>query len=163
MLDADKYLNERVKQYQSWYNAKAVTMKARYLRMKAISVLGGALVPVLANVRLDLTIGGYSVVTLALTVISLMVVVFVSLETVFHYREQWKNYRSTEQRIGHEVVRFQSGVSPYLGLEAGAAFRLLVERVEDTISAENAATLNVLTHATETADAKAARSEGKAE
>jgi hypothetical protein len=145
MVDADKYLEERVKQYQDWYDRKAVIAKSRFLSMKAFSVLGGAVVPALANIQVDLKIGSYPVMTLLVTVISLSVVVLVSLESVFHYREQWKNYRSTEQMLGHEVFRFRTRIAPYANLEEGAAFRLLVERVEEAIANENTATLNVMT------------------
>ncbi len=148
-LDPERYLNERVKQYQGWYDRKAVIAKSRYLRMRGFSVLGGALVPVLANIKVEAAIGGYSIMTLVLTAISLLVVVFVSLESVLHYREQWKNYRSTEQFLGHETFRYQTRIGPYAKLDEVAAFRLFVERVEDAIAAENAATLNVMTVAAE--------------
>ena len=148
-LDPERYLNERVKQYQDWYDRKAVIAKSRYIRMRGFSVVGGALVPVLANVKLDAAIGTYPVMTLVVTVISLVVVVFVSLESVLHYREQWKNYRSTEQFLGHETFRYQTRIGPYARLDDAAAFRLFVERVEEAVAAENAATLNVLTVAAE--------------
>jgi hypothetical protein len=155
MLDPEQYLNERVKQYQSWYDRKAVIAKSRFLLMRGSSVVGGALVPVLANMNIGASIAGYPVMTLLVTAISLMVVVFVSLESVLHYREQWKNYRSTEQRIGHEVFRYQTKVAPYVTLDEEAAFKLFVERVEDAIAAENAATLNVMTLASEAAESRA--------
>jgi hypothetical protein len=86
----------------------------------------------------------YPVMKAAITVISLMVVVTVSLESVFHYREQWKNYRSTEQLLGHEQYEFLARVGPYKDSPPDKAFQLFVERVEDAISSENAATLNVM-------------------
>jgi hypothetical protein len=120
-LDPQRYLDERVKQYQSWYDRKAVVAKSRFLRMRALSVVGGALVPVLANVTTELKIGNYPFMTLIVTAISLMVVVFVSLESVLHYREQWKNYRSTEQLLGHETFRYRTRISPYAELDDAAA------------------------------------------
>ncbi|MHC3462708.1 DUF4231 domain-containing protein [Streptomyces flavovirens] len=39
----------------------------------------------------------------------------VSLESVYRYREQWKNHRSTEQLLGHERIGFQTEVGPYAG------------------------------------------------
>jgi hypothetical protein len=69
----------------------------------------------------------------------------VSLESVFHYREQWKNYRAAEQFIGHEAVFFEAGIGPYEDLGPDVAFRCLVERVENAIAAENASTLNTMT------------------
>ena len=67
---------------------------------------------------------------------SLLVVVSVSMESVYHYREQWKNYRSTEQLLGHEQFEFLARVGPYEGLEEDKedkAFRLFVERIENAI------------------------------
>jgi len=146
------YIKERVEQYQDWYDRKAVTMKSRYLYMRAFSVVGGGLVPVLANVSSSYTIFDAPVVRVALTIISLMVVITVSLESVYHFREQWKNYRSTEQLLGHEKFLFRSRVGRYKNLSDEQAFNLFVERVEEAIAIENAATLNVMTMASETID-----------
>src|SRR5215471_18296509 len=151
-LDPEQYIAERVKQYQAWYDRKAVATKSRYLQMRAFSVIGGGLVPVLVNVPAQFTILGVSIIQALVTIISLLVVIVVSLESVFHYREQWKNYRSTEQLLGHESFLFRSRVGRYKGLSDEDAFRLFVERVEDSIAAENAATLNVMTMASEASD-----------
>jgi hypothetical protein len=136
--DADRFIEERVRQYQSWYDRKSTLCKSRYLWMRGLTVVGGALVPVLVN--LDL-----SAIEYVTTAISLLVVMFVSLETVLHYREQWKNYRSTEQYLGHEVVYFQNRAGAYRDLDDREAFQLLVDRVESAIASENAATLNTMT------------------
>jgi hypothetical protein len=156
-LSPESYLTERVAQYQTWYDRKAVRTKALYLRMRAFTVVGGGLVPVLANIGGNWRPEGELAVRVLLTAISLLVVIFVSLESVFHYREQWKNYRSTEQLLGHEKFRFQARVGPYKGLADQEAFLLFVERVEDAIAAENTATLNVMTLATEATDEAAKR------
>ncbi len=152
-VSPQEYVAERVDQYQKWYDGKAVMMKSRYLRMRAFSVVGGGLVPVLINVPSQHTLFDVSIVQLVVTVISLMVVIAVSLESVFHYREQWKNYRSTEQLLGHEKFLFRSRVGRYQGMDDESAFRLFVERVEEAISIENAATLNIMTMANETVEA----------
>lgn len=148
-ITPQRYIDERVEQYQKWYDGKAVGMKSRYLRMRSFSVVGGGLVPVLVNVPSQLTLLGVSVIQVLVTVLSLLVVIAVSLESVYHYREQWKNYRSTEQLLGHEKFLFRSRVGRYKGLNEDDAFRLFVERVEEAISIENAATLNVMTMAGE--------------
>ena len=44
--DPAEYIEERVAQYRSWYDAKAVVAKKRYLRMRILTVVGGMLVPV---------------------------------------------------------------------------------------------------------------------
>jgi len=141
-MTPDRYIEERVKQYQSWYNGKSVGCKSKYLKMRALSVVGGATVPVLVNLN-------FQYVNIFATIISLMVVIFVSLESVFHYREQWKNYRSTEQYLGHEQIRFLTKIGVYKELDDKDAFLLFVERVESAISNENSATLNIMTLASE--------------
>ncbi|MFD5512685.1 DUF4231 domain-containing protein [Streptomyces sp. NPDC127051] len=135
---AGEYVETRLGQYQQWYDRKAVRSKAVHLRMRTLSVVGGALVPVLVNLDVPFA-------RIAATTLSLLVVVSVSLESVYRYREQWKNYRSTEQLLGHERVYFETGVGPYSGLSEADAFTLLVSRVEKAIANENSATLNVMT------------------
>ena len=153
-LTPEKYIAERLEQYQGWYDKKSVLMKAKYLRMRALSVIGGSLVPVLINVPYHAEIAGISIVQVVVTLISLCVVISLSLESVFHYREQWKNYRSTEQLLGHEKFYFRTRVGRYHGLSDEDAFRVLVERVEDAVASENAATLNTMTTASEASDSR---------
>jgi len=150
---AERYISERLEQYQGWYDKKSVLMKAKYLRMKALSVVCGSLVPVLINVPYHAYVYGVSIVQVVVTLISLCVVITLSLESVFHYREQWKNYRSTEQLLGHEKFYFRTRVGRYHGLSEEDAFRTLVERVEDAVASENAATLNTMTTASEASTA----------
>src|SRR5690606_11602074 len=135
---AQDYVEGRLSQYQQWYDRKAVKTKAMHLRMRTLSVVGGALVPVLVN--LDL-----SFAKLTATVLSLIVVGSVSLESVYRYREQWKNYRSTEQLLGHERIYFETKVGPYSDLSEAEAFTTLVARVESASANENSATLHVMT------------------
>jgi hypothetical protein len=142
-----QYLEERVKQYQAWYDSKAVKLKSRYLYMRAATVVGGAIVPVLVS----LDIPSMKYVTAS---VSLLVVVLVSLESVYHYREQWKNYRSTEQFLGSERILFLTKEGRYKGVSVDAAFLLLVERVEAAIASENAATLNIMTLSAEARESK---------
>ncbi len=149
-MNADQYVSERFNQYQDWYDKKAVKMKSNYLRMRVLSVIGGALVPALINIPYHPRLVGVPVIQAVVTVISLSVVISVSLETVYHYREQWKNYRSTEQLIVHEKYLFQTRVGRYRDLSQDDAFRVFVERIEDAVAAENAATLNTMTTASET-------------
>jgi hypothetical protein len=152
-VQPDEYIKTRVRQYQDWYDRKASTAKSRYLRMRGASVVGGSVVPALVNVS-------FTGRTAVVTVVSLLVVVIVSLESVLHYREQWKNYRSTEQLLGHEIVFFQTLVGPYKGMPPAVAFRRFIERVEAAIASENSATLNTMTVASEASVAFDAHRDG---
>ena len=75
------YLEQRVKQYQGWYDKKAVGAKATYLRMRTAIVLGGVVVPVIVNSTLPAK-------DIIASVISLVVAACVALESVYHFREQ---------------------------------------------------------------------------
>jgi hypothetical protein len=144
-MSAEQYVEERLNQALAWYDKKAVETKTRYQWMRATTVVGGALVPVLINVT-------FKYVDAVTTAISILVVLLVSLESVFHFREQWVNYRSTEQFLRKEYFLFVANEGPYTGKKAkDEAYRLFVERVEAAIDAENASTLQVLTTVIDTA------------
>jgi Protein of unknown function (DUF4231) len=142
-MTPEEYIEERITQFRGWYDGKALKTKNKYMVMRTCTVIGGAIVPVLINVSNDV------LVKYLTSIISLLVVVLVSLESVYHYREQWKNYRSTEQLLAKEYFNYVTGEGSYKGLDAKQAFLNLVERVENAIESENASTLNVMTTLTE--------------
>jgi hypothetical protein len=140
-MQADEYINRRVEQFQSWYDAKAVRAKTADLIIRTAAVVGAVIVPVIAN----LTVPGLEPYKIgAITIISLMVSLAVVLDGVYHFGDQWRNYRSTEQFLSREKFLFQTGKGPYIDLDAEAAFVLFIERCEAQIFAENSATLNVI-------------------
>lgn len=139
-MTSEEYIDERLNQFREWYDKKAVSAKRNYQWMRAITVIGGSIVPVLVNLPLPDETTRYIT-----TAVSLIVVVLISLESVFHFREQWKNYRATEQLLAKEYFNFVSAEGPYRNLEAKEAFLSFVDRVENAIASENASTLNVMT------------------
>jgi len=147
--NSETYIAERVEQYQKWYDNKSVSCKKKYLFMRCSTVVGGVLTPVLVNMNFPEILTEYKVTGSSVAaLISLVVAVFLSLESVLKYKDQWKNYRSTEQLIGHEKYFYKTRVGRYAGLADDKAFSLFVERIEDAIYAENLSTLNVLTTST---------------
>jgi len=141
-MTPEEYIDERLNQFREWYDKKAIRAKMTYQWMRALTVIGGAIVPVLINIKLPY-------VDIGTTILSLMVVILVSLESVFHFREQWKNYRSTEQLLAKEYFNFVSGEGPYRNQNDKESFLNFVDRVENAIAAENASTLNVMTTVSE--------------
>ena len=137
-MTQEEYIDERLNQFKDWYDKKAVAAKRNYQWMRAATVVGSAIVPVLINLEI-------AYINIITTIISLMVVVLVSLESVLHYREQWKNYRSTEQLLSKEYFNFTTGEGSYRNKEEKEAFLDFVDRVENAIASENASTLNVMT------------------
>lgn len=143
----ENYIENRVEQYRNWYDLKAVKMKSYYMRGRIVSALSAVLIPVLTNVDLDFT---YSDITFDLskilvTILGTVVAVLIALEGVLHHREQWKNYRTTEQLLQTQKQLFLHRIGDYAEINDTSAFKLLVSRVEAAIIEENAITLNVLT------------------
>ena len=137
-MDAQEYLTARVEQFIKWYDGKAVTAKRRFLFFRTTSVVTSLLIPIAVNVLPD----GYS--RAAATVLGLTAALAVALDGVYHFGDQWKNYRSTEQFLSREKFLFMTGEGPYKDLQEQGAFVLFVERCEAQIASENSATLNVI-------------------
>ena len=152
-MTAEEYILQRVNQFQDWYDKKAVAAKNWYFRIRVTAVVGSVLVPVTTN-----AIPQFPDWSRGLTTgLSLLVSLAVALDSVYHYGDQWKNYRSTEQFLSREKFLFQTGEGLYKDMEADKAFVLLVKRCEDQIAAENSATLNVIASSAQSADANATK------
>jgi hypothetical protein len=147
-LTAEEYITQRVEQYASWYDRKCGPLKQQYLRIRALSVIGGALVPVLVNANFDFLRLGFDLAKVGATLLSLLVVIIVSWDSVFQYGKQWKNYRSTEQFLRQEANLFKFHAGFYAELDAAKAFKIFVERVENAIAQENSVTLDTLARET---------------
>ena len=148
-LSQEHYIDERLNDQLRYYDRTAGKAKSRYLQSRMVSVVAGALVPVLVNLE-------FAYVDLITTILSVMVVLIVSLESVFHFREQWVNSRSTSEALRKEYFEFTAAEGLYADFvdDTDAAFRLFVERVEAMIEAENLSTLQVMTRETRTQSAE---------
>ena len=147
-LSQEHYIEERLNDQLRYYDRTAGKAKNRYLQSRLVSVVAGALVPVLVNLE-------FAYVDVITTILSVLVVLIVSLESVFHFREQWVNSRSTSEALRKEYFEFTAAEGLYADFveDGSAAFRLFVERVEAMIEAENLSTLQVMTRETRTQSA----------
>jgi hypothetical protein len=145
----ESYIKERLDQYQGWYDKKAVLMKKKYLQGKIWAAVSAVLVPIITNLSIPhITIAANFVIDpskMLATILSTIVALLIALESVLHHREQWKNYRTTEQYLTAQRNLFLNKVGDYSILTEEDGFKLLVNRVETAITEENAVTLNVLT------------------
>jgi hypothetical protein len=136
----------RIDQYRNWYDNKAVQSKSKYLRTKVISALCAVLVPIVANVDQLPFFGDVSSISrILVTGMGTFVAIMLALENVLKYRDQWVNYRSTEQFLTREKILFETMSGPYVGLDDEAACHRFIGVCEDAIQNENQATLNILT------------------
>jgi len=143
----NSYIQSRIDQYYSWYDAKAVISKAKYQRGRLISATSAVLIPVITNVDLSFSIAENSVnlSNIIVSILGITVALLIALEGVYHHREQWLNSRSTAEYLKTQKVLFEHRADDYEGLVEEKAFKQLVNRVEKAIAEENAVTLNILT------------------
>jgi hypothetical protein len=66
---------------------------------------------------------------------------------VLHQREQWQNYRTTEQYIRGQKYLFENRVGEYSNNPLEESFKRFVTNIEAAIKNENEVTLNVLARA----------------
>ncbi len=143
-LDPEEYIKCRVSNGIGWYRDEADSARFRYLVMRSVAVLFAAFVPVVVNLSTNWPYQNYVV-----TALSLVVVVAVSLEGVLHYKDRWRNYRSTSSALEHEFFAYQAGAPPYDKHQDASgrhtAFDKFVRRVETLIAHEVESTLSVMT------------------
>src|SRR5208283_2871517 len=125
----------------------AQRMKRRHLQTRSAAAIGAVFIPVVSNLTWEPHIGHVAihVATVGTSLIGLAVALILALEGVFHFKEQWQNFRGTEQYLLSQKYRFENRVEEYQSpLSTEDAFKLFVSRVEKAILDENNVTLNIL-------------------
>jgi hypothetical protein len=143
------YIEERLtgpNGYLGYYDRTARRMKSRHLQTRSVAAVGAVLIPVVANVSWKPVVGATAIdfAAIASSVIGLGVALILALEGVYHFKEQWQNYRGTEQYLLSQKYRFENRVEDYQSLSDEDAFRLFVAKAEKAILDENNVTLNIL-------------------
>lgn len=133
-MDLISYANERVSFNIIKYRWKAKMCRNIYLYTNLLGILFSSAVPILINLKIN---------QLVPTVISFLVVVVVSLEKVFHFRDRWKNYQTTEESLRKELYLVETKSGKYKGKNYEEQFDLLVSSVELIIEQERKDTIVV--------------------
>jgi hypothetical protein len=118
---------ERLEDQIKWYSRSSKWNQNWFKRLKVAEIVAAALVPFFAGW------GSYPTITGLLGVI---VVVLVSLQSIYQFQSNWISYRSTAEALKHEKYLWYAGAGHYLKAENPEA--LLAERIEALISTENA-------------------------
>ena len=143
----DKDPNGPPQGYLTYYDQSAQRMKRRHLQVSSIASIGAVLIPVVANLPWEIAIGAMSlrVSTVLSSLIGLAVAIVLALDRVYHFKEQWQNFRGTEQYLLSQKFRFENRAEEYQSLvDEDEAFKLFVAKVEKAILDENNVTLNIL-------------------
>lgn len=139
----EDYLKDRVEHKINRYISKATRYRLAYWAMASTAAVGSAAVPVLVNTTVS------KVIT---TVVSLLVVISVGLQSVFRPREHWRSYDLISSVLREEEMQYSTGTGPYKiskRQDNSDAFQKFVERVEDAIAKERSETIVMRTSAPE--------------
>ncbi len=132
--------------YLGYYDRAAGRMKKRHIQSRSVAAIGAVLIPVVSNIAWVPEISGtrVEIATIGASLIGVTVALILALEGVFHFKEQWQNFRGTEQYLLSQKYRFENSADEYQSLSREDAFKLFVSRVEKAILDENNVTLNIL-------------------
>lgn len=126
----EEYLHDRLDDQINWYSQKSQWNQAWFKRLRVVEILFATSIPFLVSyITLETT-------TLKLVVgaMGIVVALISGLVTLYKFQENWIEYRTTAETLKHEKYLYLTLIAPYDGDEP---FRLLVARVESTISKEN--------------------------
>ncbi len=131
-MTPEEYMTSRVDHQINWYDTRSQNSQWWYKRLRVVEVALAASLPFLVGNITEST-AWLKVVAGAVGVI---VAIIAGLLALFKFQENWIQFRTTCESLGHHKYRFLTGVPPYSG---PTAFEEFVTNVEALISRENTA------------------------
>jgi hypothetical protein len=128
--DSFDYLQRRVLPQRKWHASKARWNKRRYYVMEIITLVAGALIPVVNLLSISSSRAG-----LLSGLLGGVVVIATAIAKLCKFQENWLQYRGLVETLDREVELYVNGVGDYAGGGQTDRNRLLVERVENFLAA----------------------------
>ena len=122
----EAYLQERWQSQKDYYSKQSAQNKRLHQRIQLFITIGSIAVPILLSIA--------EVPKLIPTILSGLIAAAAALESVYHYGDNWRNYRQTLEALKREKALFSARAGSYKDLPN--AFSLFVERVESLLSEE---------------------------
>lgn len=118
---------ERLEDQLSWYDTKSMENQKCYKRLKIAEIIAAAIIPFASG------FDGFSILT---GILGVLIIVFIGLQSLNQYHDNWISYRSTAEQLKHEKYLWLAKAGPYE--DANNPGVMLAERVESLISREHA-------------------------
>jgi hypothetical protein len=122
----EAYLQDRWQSQKDYYSKQSAQNKRMHQRIQLFITIGSIAVPILLSIA--------EVPKLIPTILSGLIAAAAALESVYHYGDNWRNYRQTLEALKREKALFSARAGSYKDLPN--AFGLFVERVESLLSEE---------------------------
>jgi len=127
-MSPESYIKERVDEQVAWYDQKSATNKVWHYRWQIIALVATAIIPILALYSGDIK---FRIAVASLGAVAAIAAGFMSM---YQFRDQWVDYRTTAEMLKYERFLFLTGSAPYNGKDSFSNF---VHRIESIIIKEN--------------------------
>jgi hypothetical protein len=134
MSTATSYLDERLRDQAQWHSGKATRNKNKFYTVEVITLIAGALIPVLNVITIERWPNFSHFQRLGSALLAALIVVATGIGKLYKFQENWLTYRGLTEELRREEQLFLNKVGQYA--EAGEEKRqqLLVERTETILS-----------------------------
>lgn len=149
------YITQRLDDQISWYGKKSRSNKFRFRLCQAIIIIASAAIPII-NLGIPLTgsePNEYVKQALGISaILGGIITVVTALSQMDSYFETWVLYRTTQEALKREKFLYLNSAGDYTNIQEPAKLKLLVERIEAMLSAENAKFLALQQNAKQQSD-----------
>lgn len=127
-MSPDSYIKDRLDEQLAWYEQKSGTNKTWHYRWQVIALLATVTIPILA-----LSSGDFKV-RVAVACLGAVAAIAAGFMSMYQFRDQWVDYRTTAEMLKYERFLFLTGSAPYKDRDSFSNF---VNRIESIILKEN--------------------------
>ncbi len=117
----------RLQDQLSWYSAKSTQNKNWFRRLKMLTIVSAALIPVLVTSHVP-----YG--TEVSAALGVLIAVMEGLQQLNQYHGNWISYRATAEALKHEQFLYLAKAGPYIAADHPQS--MLAERIESLITQE---------------------------
>ena len=128
---SEEYLKDRVENQIGWYDRKSLSNKKWFYLFQIIVLVMSAAVPVVSVLSV---VFEDTWIRFCIAILGAIVTISAGIISLYQFRKNWIEYRSTAEALKHEKFMFKTKTGPY---SKGEAFPVFVERIEALISREN--------------------------
>ncbi|MGH1486027.1 MAG: DUF4231 domain-containing protein [Cellvibrionaceae bacterium] len=140
-MNAQDYIDERVEGQISWYENKSSWNQRRFKFYQLSIIIFGALIPLITVVDFH----EYDVYArFLIALLGSLIAIFSAIINLYKFQENWVKYRATAETLIREKYLYLTRSQPYSDDE-NANLKVLVERCQAVMSAENSAWIQATT------------------
>lgn len=118
---------QRLEEQIAWYDTKSTQNQRAFKRIKVLTIVAAALVPLCAGLSLSAYVTGG---------LGVLIVILEGIQQLNQHQQNWISYRSTCEALRHEKYLYLANAGPYS--KVSTARPELAERIEGLISQEHA-------------------------